>query len=125
VLHDGSGLAPADRVNCATMLKVIQLATKPKFAAIDRGLPVAARTGTLAERFVGGPLAGKLRAKTGSIAGVVGLVGVVDGPDDLRFAFLANGAFSEAAGAQLQAAVANAVGSTPDLRVPAALVPAP
>ena len=57
-----------------------------------------AQTGTLAERFVGDPLAGKLRAKTGSIDGVVGLVGVIDGPDDLHFAFLANGDFSTATG---------------------------
>ena len=97
VMHDGSGLAVDDRVTCATMLAVIELSDRPKFAAIDKGLAVAARTGTLAERFVGEPLAGKLRAKTGSIAGVVGLVGDVDRPDELRFAFLANGNFSTAA----------------------------
>ncbi len=125
VMHDGSGLAPDDRASCATMLQLVGLAARPQFAAIDRGLAVAARSGTLVNRFVGDPLAGKLRAKTGSIAGVVGLVGVVDGPDHLRFAFLANGAFSSGAGAQLQADVARAVGSTPDLRVPPDLVPPP
>jgi serine-type D-Ala-D-Ala carboxypeptidase/endopeptidase (penicillin-binding protein 4) len=125
VLHDGSGLAPDDRVTCATMLKVVELASRPKFAAIDEGLPVAGRTGTLAERFVGGPLAGKLRAKTGSIAGVVGLVGVVDGPAGVRFAFLANGDFSAAGGDRLQAEVAEAVGAVPDVRPPADLVPRP
>ncbi len=87
--------------------------------------PIAAQTGTLAGRFGGGPLAGKLRAKTGSIGGVVGLVGVVDGPDELHFAFIANGDFSDAAGAQLQTEVGDAVGSTPDLQPPAGLVPAP
>ena len=125
VMHDGSGLAPDDRVACSTLLQVIELATEPRFAAIDRGLAVAARTGTLAARFVGDPLAGRLRAKTGSIAGVVGLVGVVDGPDDLRFAFLANGDFSTGAGAGLQADVARAVASVPDLRAPPDLVPPP
>jgi serine-type D-Ala-D-Ala carboxypeptidase/endopeptidase (penicillin-binding protein 4) len=125
VMHDGSGLAPDDRVTCATMLQLIELATQPKFAAIDLGLAIAGRSGTLAERFVGDPLAGKLRAKTGSIAGVVGLVGVIDGPDDLRFAFLANGDFSAGAGAALQAEVAQAVASTPDVRAPPDLVPRP
>ncbi len=125
VLHDGSGLAPVDRVSCTTMLQVIELSAQPKFAAIDKGLAIAAETGTLAGRFGGGPLAGKLRAKTGSIGGVVGLVGVVDGPDELHFAFIANGDFSDAAGAQLQTEVGDAVGSTPDLRPPAGLVPAP
>ena len=125
VMHDASGLATDDRVSCATLLQVIELASTPKFAAIDDGLPIAARTGTLAARFLGGPLAGKLRAKTGSLAGVVGLVGVVDGSDDLHFAFLANGDFSSATGAALQAEVADAVGATPDLTAPAGLVPAP
>jgi D-alanyl-D-alanine carboxypeptidase/D-alanyl-D-alanine-endopeptidase (penicillin-binding protein 4) len=124
-MHDGSGLAPDDRVRCTTMLQLIELATRPKFAAIDLGLAIAGRSGTLAERFLGDPLAGKLRAKTGSIAGVVGLVGVIDGLDDLRFAFLANGDFSAGAGAALQAEVARAVASTPDLRAPPDLVPRP
>jgi len=74
---------------------------------------------------VGGPLAGKLRAKTGSIAGAVGLVGVIDGPDDLHFAFLANGDFSAAAGSDLQGRIAAAIAATPDLRAPANLVPRP
>jgi len=125
VMHDGSGLAPDDRVTCATMLKVIELATRPEFAAIDRGLPIAGQTGTLVDRFVGSPLAGKLRAKTGSIGGVVGLVGVVDGTAGLRFAFEANGDFSTGAGVQLQAEVANAIGSVADVRAPPDLVPAP
>jgi D-alanyl-D-alanine carboxypeptidase/D-alanyl-D-alanine-endopeptidase (penicillin-binding protein 4) len=125
VMHDGSGLAPDDRVRCTTMLRLIELATQPKFAAIDLGLAIAGRSGTLAERFLADPLAGKLRAKTGSIAGVVGLVGVIDGLDDLRFAFLANGEFSAGAGAALQAEVARAVASTPDLRAPPDLVPRP
>jgi D-alanyl-D-alanine carboxypeptidase/D-alanyl-D-alanine-endopeptidase (penicillin-binding protein 4) len=125
VMHDGSGLDPTDRVPCATMLGVIELSSEPKFAAVDKGLPIAGETGTLIGRFVGGPLAGKLRAKTGSIAGVVGLVGVIDGPDDLHFAFLANGDFSAAAGSDLQDQVAAAIAATPDLRAPANLVPPP
>ncbi len=124
-MHDGSGLDPADLVTCETMLGVIELSSQPRFAAVDKGLAVAGRTGTLAERFVGGPLAGKLRAKTGSIAGVVGLVGVIDGADDLHFAFLANGNFSAGAGSDLQNQVAAAIGATPDLRSPANLVPPP
>ena len=124
-MHDGSGLAPADRVTCATMLQVIELAAKPKFGAVDRGLAVAGRSGTLAERFVGDALAGKLRAKTGSIGGVVGLVGVIDRPDRIHFAFVANGNFSDVAGAALQIRVADAIGATPDLRAPPGLVPAP
>ncbi len=125
VLHDGSGLAPTDRVTCAVLLQVVELSSRPKYAAIDRGLPIAAETGTLAIRFGGSALAGKLRAKTGSLDGVVGLVGVIDRPDQLHFAFVANGNFSDAGGEQMQADVASAVASTPDLRAPTHLVPAP
>jgi D-alanyl-D-alanine carboxypeptidase/D-alanyl-D-alanine-endopeptidase (penicillin-binding protein 4) len=125
VMHDGSGLAPTDRVTCATLLRLVELAREPRFAAVDDGLAVAARTGTLAARFTGSPLAGRLRAKTGSIGGVVGLAGVVDRPDALSFAFIANGNFSSGAGEQLQSEVATAIGATPDLRAPRGVVPAP
>ncbi|MDQ1384008.1 MAG: hypothetical protein QOG65_1387 [Actinomycetota bacterium] len=124
VLHDGSGLSPEDRARCGTLLQVIEIAARPKFAAVDHGLAVAGRTGTLADRLGGGPLDGKLRAKTGSLAGVVGLAGVIDGTG-LRFSFLANGPFSPGAGMQLQARVASTVASAPDLRPPPDLVPAP
>ena len=125
VMRDGSGLSHDDRVSCATMLGLIELASEPRFAAVNAGLAIAARTGTLENRFIGDSLAGRLRAKTGSISGVVGLVGIVDGSDPLHFAFLANGGFSSAAGAQLQSEVAQAVASTPDVRVPSHLVPPP
>lgn len=126
-LHDGSGLAPDDRVTCSALLHVIALTGEPRFAAIDRGLPVAARTGTLALRFAGTPLAGRLRAKTGSIGGVVGLAGVLGSQPAAvpRFAFVANGNFSTAAGAQLQDEIAEAIGAYPDAPDPAKLVPAP
>ena len=125
VLHDGSGLAASDRVTCAALLRVIALSRTPRFAAIDRGLPVAARTGTLVPRFVGSPLAGRLRAKTGSLDGVVGLAGTVDDPAQPTFAFLANGNFSESTGGALQEAIGRAVGAVAPVRAPPGLVPTP
>ena len=65
VLHDGSGLSPDDRARCSTLLQVIEMAARPKFAAVDGGLAVAARTGTLADRFGGGPLGGKAAGQDG------------------------------------------------------------
>jgi D-alanyl-D-alanine carboxypeptidase/D-alanyl-D-alanine-endopeptidase (penicillin-binding protein 4) len=124
-LHDGSGLAPDNRVTCDVLLRVLALARRGKFVAIDRGLPVAGRTGTLALRFQGDALAGVLRAKTGSINGVVGLTGTIDAGPRPRFAFLANGSFSTAAGARLQDDVAHAVARYPDASNTAMLVPEP
>jgi D-alanyl-D-alanine carboxypeptidase/D-alanyl-D-alanine-endopeptidase (penicillin-binding protein 4) len=125
VMFDGSGLARDDRVSCATMLGLVDRMAQQPQGALDRGLAVWGRTGTLAHRAGADSVIGRLRAKTGSIDGAVGLVGVVDGPDRLRFAFLANGDFSEQRGEELQAAVASIVGSAPDLQVPADLVPRP
>jgi D-alanyl-D-alanine carboxypeptidase/D-alanyl-D-alanine-endopeptidase (penicillin-binding protein 4) len=109
-------------------LGVIELGTRPAFAAIDRGLPIAGQTGTLALRFAGTPLAGRLRAKTGHINGVVGLAGIVGGADPdagPRFAFVANGTFSTDEGERLQDEIAATVGAYPDAPTAAELVPAP
>jgi D-alanyl-D-alanine carboxypeptidase/D-alanyl-D-alanine-endopeptidase (penicillin-binding protein 4) len=125
VMRDGSGLARANQMTCDTLLRVFDLSREPRYAAIDRGLSVAGRSGTMATRFIGDPLAGKLRAKTGSLNGVVGLVGTVDGGVGARFAFLAGGGFSQRTGAQMQADIARAVAAYPDRSVALGLVPAP
>jgi D-alanyl-D-alanine carboxypeptidase/D-alanyl-D-alanine-endopeptidase (penicillin-binding protein 4) len=122
-LTDGSGLAHENRVTCRALMDVLVLANRPKFAALDRGLAVAGQTGTLATRFVGTPLAGRLRAKTGHIDGVVGLAGVVS--PGARFAFVANGDFLTEDGARMQDAVGNAVGTYVDSEGPPGLVPPP
>jgi D-alanyl-D-alanine carboxypeptidase/D-alanyl-D-alanine-endopeptidase (penicillin-binding protein 4) len=123
-LHDGSGLAPSDRVTCDTLVGVVDLMSQPRFAALDHGLAVAGRTGTLALRFLGDPLQGVLRAKTGHIDGVAGLAGVVDDAEHLRFAFLVNGQFGTAQGEALQATVARLVAAYPQFGG-APVVPAP
>jgi D-alanyl-D-alanine carboxypeptidase/D-alanyl-D-alanine-endopeptidase (penicillin-binding protein 4) len=125
-LVDGSGLAPDDRVTCPALLAAVELGSRPPYRALRVGLPIAAQTGTLATRFLGDPLAGKLRAKTGHIDGVVGLAGVVPtGDGELTFAFIANGDFSTAGGESLQDQVAHLVASYPVVPDPASLVPAP
>jgi D-alanyl-D-alanine carboxypeptidase/D-alanyl-D-alanine-endopeptidase (penicillin-binding protein 4) len=124
-VHDGSGLAPDDRLSCSTLLAVLELSSEPRFAAIDRGLAVAGRSGTLATRFVGDPLAGRLRAKTGSIDNVVGLVGVIDGRAPVRFAFLASGSFTTSGGQQLQADIAHIIAAPGPAPSADRLVPLP
>ncbi len=123
-LLDGSGLAPGDRVTCTALLGAIDRSTTARFAAINRGLAVAGESGTLATRFVGDPLQGVLRAKTGHIDGVAALAGVIDGNAHLRFAFIVNGQFSTAEGERLQAIAARLVATYPQLPAEA-VVPAP
>src|SRR3546814_1337415 len=64
-----------------------------KSADLAGMLAVAGRDGTLARRFVGTPVAGRLRAKTGSLDGVAALGGYVDNRSGttLAFAYVVNG----------------------------------
>jgi D-alanyl-D-alanine carboxypeptidase/D-alanyl-D-alanine-endopeptidase (penicillin-binding protein 4) len=69
---DASGLDPANRVTCRLLVALTSTAQAP---TIKASVPVAAQTGTLYKRFLATPVAGRLRAKTGSIRGVASLVG--------------------------------------------------
>lgn len=124
-LVDGSGLAPANRATCDSLVAALELGAQPRFAALDEGLSVAGVRGTLAERFAGHPLAGTLRAKTGHIDGVVALAGLVETARAPVFAFLASGGFSEAGGAAVQQRVAETVAAFPRAATARDLVPAP
>ncbi|MGH9286389.1 MAG: D-alanyl-D-alanine carboxypeptidase, partial [Acidimicrobiales bacterium] len=92
--------------------------------AIVGGLAVAAETGTLARRFTGTPAANRLRAKTGSLSGVVGLAGRIGtATGHLDFALLANDLPRDAAGFGLQDRVATLLAGFPDAPPPGALGP--
>ena len=123
-LRDGSGLAPDNRVTCDALLGVLAL-SDPRFEAINRGLAVAGTSGTLTGRLAGESLQGVLRAKTAYIDDVTGLAGVIDDDEHLRFAFIANDAFSAAQGRALGDQVARLVGTYPEMPSDSDLVPAP
>jgi len=94
VLADGSGLSLDDRVTCD--LLVDSLGRPDTGMLLQDRLAVAGQSGTLAESFVGTPLAGTLRAKTGSLNTVVSLAGVVADDDEaLAFALVINVPASE------------------------------
>jgi serine-type D-Ala-D-Ala carboxypeptidase/endopeptidase (penicillin-binding protein 4) len=99
---DGSGLDPTNRVTCRLLVEVLTAVPGIQDALL-RALPVAAQTGTLYQRFLDTPVAGRLRAKTGSIRGVASLAGQVDGADGrtLTFAYVLN-AVGPLQGQQLQ-----------------------
>jgi serine-type D-Ala-D-Ala carboxypeptidase/endopeptidase (penicillin-binding protein 4) len=91
-LRDGSGLSNQNRVTCAAMLKVVQLGAG---GPIDAGMPIAAVSGTLAGEFIDTTMAGRLRAKTGTLTNVKALAGYVDPVDDpsagtIEFVLIAN-----------------------------------
>jgi serine-type D-Ala-D-Ala carboxypeptidase/endopeptidase (penicillin-binding protein 4) len=124
-LVDGSGLDRGNRMSCRTLLATLGVGSRSEFRALWDGLAVAGQTGTLADELLGPPLAGKLRGKTGNLTGVTGLVALIDLGRDVRFAFVANGAFSESGGIAFRSRVAEIVGRFPDAPGPDELVPMP
>jgi D-alanyl-D-alanine carboxypeptidase/D-alanyl-D-alanine-endopeptidase (penicillin-binding protein 4) len=88
---DGSGLSIENRITCEALVDVLGLeATGP---VVRAGLAVAGETGTLADRWRGTDVAGRLRGKTGSLRNVTALAGEVDpvtGEGRLWFAYVAN-----------------------------------
>jgi serine-type D-Ala-D-Ala carboxypeptidase/endopeptidase (penicillin-binding protein 4) len=101
-LGDGSGLEVTNQASCALLAATLRIPARDGSPQLSPSLAVAGRSGTLSLRLAGTPLEGKLRAKTGSLNGVSGLAGYLDGRRGLSFAFLANGPMSESAGRLLQ-----------------------
>ncbi|MBX3463455.1 MAG: D-alanyl-D-alanine carboxypeptidase/D-alanyl-D-alanine-endopeptidase [Planctomycetes bacterium] len=82
LLLDGSGLSRDSRVTPGLLAAAMLVtANTPAGEVFVDCLPVAGRTGTLADRFAGTDLVGRVRAKTGWIRGVSALSGVVHGRD--------------------------------------------
>ncbi|WP_156737869.1 D-alanyl-D-alanine carboxypeptidase/D-alanyl-D-alanine-endopeptidase [Mycobacterium scrofulaceum] len=100
-LMDSSGLSVDDRLTAKTLDGVLQAAAgpdQPALRALLDLLPIAAGSGTLADRFTDaasnqGP-AGWLRAKTGSLTAINALAGVLTDRSGrvLTFAFISNAA---------------------------------
>ena len=82
-LVDGSGLSPEDGIAPETLVRVLEVAAdSPSARSAVAGLPVAGFTGTLSAGGsvfggIGGAARGVVRAKTGNLATVVALAGLV------------------------------------------------
>jgi D-alanyl-D-alanine carboxypeptidase/D-alanyl-D-alanine-endopeptidase (penicillin-binding protein 4) len=98
-MFDGSGISTKDRVPPAVLAQVVALAVKadnPALRNLLTGLPVAAVSGSLTDRFQDDGSkagAGWVRAKTGSLEVTYALAGYVPDIDGriLVFAFVSNG----------------------------------
>lgn len=87
---DGSGLTIENRLTCRTLVDVL---TREQTGPILRdGLAVAGQTGTLADRWRGTDVAGRMRAKTGTLRNVTALAGEVEPVQGgaVTFAYVAN-----------------------------------
>jgi len=99
-LYDGSGLSRADRLTTLQLATIvdhgIDARTQTTLWPLKAGLPTAARSGTLADRFTTAAskcAAGRVFAKTGTLSDVVSLAGWTTGADGRikTFAFVVNG----------------------------------
>lgn len=87
---DGSGLSSKNRISALTLAEaLVRIYDDPKFNSIVLGLPVGGVSGTLEKRFIrtAPQGVGLVRAKTGSLRGVVSLAGYVDSGDH-EYAFV-------------------------------------
>jgi D-alanyl-D-alanine carboxypeptidase/D-alanyl-D-alanine-endopeptidase (penicillin-binding protein 4) len=98
-LHDGSGLSARNKITSQLLVEILRYAhtTNSTVWPLLSGLPIAGVSGTLEERFASHASGrGYVRAKTGTLSGVVSLAGSVttESGNVLDFAIMANGVSS-------------------------------
>jgi D-alanyl-D-alanine carboxypeptidase/D-alanyl-D-alanine-endopeptidase (penicillin-binding protein 4) len=119
---DGSGLDRSDRATCDLLLAALRTGASGPLAA---GLAVADQTGTLEKRFTGSPVAGHIRAKTGSLDGVSALSGFAQArTTTLAFSLVLNDLPRDALGPGVWEAVGRALVAYPNAPDPKDLGPA-
>jgi serine-type D-Ala-D-Ala carboxypeptidase/endopeptidase (penicillin-binding protein 4) len=92
-LSDGSGLSSSNLISPLAFTQLLRYMRRhPRYATFAAGLPQAGVVGSLRNRFLGTALAGRVRAKTGSISRVVTLTGYIelDRGRTLTFSVLTN-----------------------------------
>jgi len=78
-LSDGSGLSSSNLISPLAFTQLLRFMRRhPRYGTFAAGLPQAGLVGSLRNRFMGTPLAGRVRAKTGSISRVLTLTGYID-----------------------------------------------
>ncbi len=88
ILDDGSGLSRLNAISPEALVQTLQAMSRSPFAELYRdSLPLAGETGTLRDRFLESPFRGKIRAKTGTLAGVSALSGYIDPGGENSIAF--------------------------------------
>jgi D-alanyl-D-alanine carboxypeptidase/D-alanyl-D-alanine-endopeptidase (penicillin-binding protein 4) len=93
-LRDGSGLSHKNRVAARQLVDLLLCMHQHRYAAVfEQSLARAGEPGSMQRRFNDPLLRGRLRGKTGTLAGVHTLAGYLTRPDGtvLAFVLLVNG----------------------------------
>jgi len=78
-LSDGSGLSSANLVSPLAFAKLLQFIRRhPRYPVFAAGLPESGKPGTLKNRFLGTPLEGRVKAKTGTTSLASTISGYLD-----------------------------------------------
>ena len=78
-LSDGSGLSSSNLVSPLAFTQLLRFMRRhPRYPAFATALPQAGSNGSLRNRFIGTPIAGRVRGKTGSISRVNSLSGYLE-----------------------------------------------
>jgi D-alanyl-D-alanine carboxypeptidase/D-alanyl-D-alanine-endopeptidase (penicillin-binding protein 4) len=78
-LSDGSGLSSSNLLSPLAFAQILRYIRRhPRYGTFAGGLPQAGAPGSLKTRFIGTPMAGRVRAKTGSISRVNSLSGYIE-----------------------------------------------
>ena len=87
-LQDGSGLSSGNLVSPLAFTRILwYIRRHPRAPTFLAGLPQSGQVGSLRNRFLRTPLAGRVRAKDGSIGGVNTLSGFIERPDGKALTF--------------------------------------
>ena len=93
-VKDGSGLSGQNKISALTLAQaLVKIYSDPKYHSLIEGLPVGGVSGTLKSRFLNtAPQGvGLVRAKTGTLNGVVSLAGYIDsGVHEYAFVVIAD-----------------------------------
>jgi serine-type D-Ala-D-Ala carboxypeptidase/endopeptidase (penicillin-binding protein 4) len=85
---DGSGLSRRDRTSPREIVKLLAALDRSDLSDVfENALPLAGRTGTLANRMRSTAASGRCRAKTGTLSDVSALAGICESVDGRRVAF--------------------------------------
>jgi len=83
VMVDGAGLDRGNRLPC----DLLQAVLVSDDGSLFNGMAVAGRTGTLKDLFIGNPVEGRLRGKTGTLTGAKALTGLVPYAENQSIAY--------------------------------------
>lgn len=88
IIKDGCGLAPQNAISAKTLVQLLTTMAHSKNAeAWIASLPVSGQNGTLKTLCAGTELEGRIKAKSGTIAGTKNFAGYIDLPNGEKWAF--------------------------------------